>query len=117
MVVIADDHRLCWPQTVLAGVQKYCLDKGFFVQKMMTQLHEYHLDDAPDLRSCNLLFKALPENASLRPSEAITDSAQLEHFYGRDNHLRVRYVREKKRLDYGKANENEYEFEMMGSSP
>jgi hypothetical protein len=78
---------------------------------MISRLHSYHLDDAPDLRSCNIIFKALPGNKPPGPSVAITEAARLEHFYGRDNPPKVRYVREKKRLDYGKAHQDEYLFE------
>jgi hypothetical protein len=46
-------------------------------------------------------------------SEPIADPAQLEHFYGRGAAPKVRYVRERARLDYGKANENEYELEAL----
>jgi predicted methyltransferase len=111
MVVIADDADLEWPKRVLANVQAYALSSGFFVQRMMPRLHSYHLDDAPDLKSCNLIFKALPGVKSAGPSLAITEATRLEHFYGRDNPPTVRYVREKKRLDYGKAPDDEYSFE------
>jgi N4-bis(aminopropyl)spermidine synthase len=111
MVVIADDADLEWPKRVLANVQSYALSSGFFVQRMVPRLHSYHLDDAPDLKSCNLIFKALPAGKRTSPSLAITDAARLEHFYGRDNPPSVHYVREKKRLDYGKAPEDEYSFE------
>ncbi|HEV2491942.1 MAG TPA: bis-aminopropyl spermidine synthase family protein [Terriglobia bacterium] len=111
MVVIADDNELEWPKRVLANVQKFVVGSGFFVQKMMFQLHEYHLDDAPSLRSSNLIIKALPGNHAPGPSVAISDSGRLAHFYGRDNPPRVRYVREKKRLDYGRAHDDEYSFE------
>jgi predicted methyltransferase len=60
MVVIADDVDLEWPKRVLANVQSYALASGFFVQRMVPRLHSYHLDDAPNLKSCNLIFKALP---------------------------------------------------------
>ncbi len=43
MVVIADDDELEWPKHVLANVQKFAIDSGFFVQKMMPQMHLYHL--------------------------------------------------------------------------
>ena len=43
----------------------------------------------------------------------VIDPERLEHFYGRDAAPRVRYVRERMRLDYGKANENEYEVEAL----
>ena len=117
MVVIADDPHLPWPQRVLANAQSFALECGFFVQKMMPRLHSYHLDDAPDLRSCNLMFKALPDNHRAGgESTAISDPIRLVNFYGRDNPPRVRYVREKKRLDYGKAPDEEYSFESWESS-
>ena len=40
-------------------------------------------------------------------------AGRLAHFYGRDNPPRVRYVREKERLDYGKAHEDEYSLELL----
>ncbi|MBN9546995.1 MAG: bis-aminopropyl spermidine synthase family protein [Alphaproteobacteria bacterium] len=115
VVVIADDEELAWPKLVLGEVQKYALANGFFVQKMMSQLHEYHLDDAPDLKSCNLMFKAISPERIVRDSVA-TPKDVLEHFYGRDSAPKVRYVREKKRVDYGKANEDEYLFEKIGGT-
>ena len=113
MVVIADDADLEWPKRVLANVQQFIIESGFFVQRMMPQLHRYHLDDAPNLRSCNVIIKALPGNGAPGPSAAISDSARLAHFYGRDNPPKVRYIRERKRLDYGKAHDDEYLLELL----
>ncbi len=84
-----------------------------FVQRMMPQLHRYHLDDAPNLHSCNLVIRALPGNQAPGPSAAISDSARLAHFYGRDNPPKVRYIRERKRLDYGRAHDDEYSLELL----
>jgi hypothetical protein len=116
IVVIADDDGLDWPKRVLAATQLFALDRGFFIQKMASQLHQYHLDDNPDLRSCNLLLRALPGNRSPGPSEAVTDRRRLVNFYGRDRSPSVRYVREKERLDYGKAHVDEYYLELMKDS-
>ena len=113
MVVIADDEELEWPKQVLAATQRFVVESGFFVQRMVPQLHQYHLDDAPELRSCNLMLKALPGNETPGPSLPIQDKARLENFYGQASHPRVKYVREKKRLDYGKAHEDEYEYEPL----
>lgn len=113
MVVIADNDELDWPKHVLAAVQRFAINSGFFVQRMMSQLHQYHLDDAPELRSCNLLFKALPGNAPPGPSAPITDEERLKNFYGQDDPPTVKYVREKKRVDYGKAHDDEYQFEFL----
>jgi predicted methyltransferase len=113
IVVVADDPELEWPKRVLANLQNAALASGFFVQRMMPQVHSYHLDDAPDLRSCNVLLKALPGSRRAPESHAITDPGRLANFYGRGGHPRVRYVREKVRLDYGKAHEVEYELELL----
>lgn len=114
MIVIADDHELEWPQKVLASVQKFSLERDFFVQKMNSKLHLYHLDDNPDLRSCNLLIKSLPGVACPDSSIAITDPERLENFYGHNKNIRIKYVREKKRVDYGKAHDDEYHYEYYG---
>ncbi len=111
MVVIADDHELEWPQRVLAATQTFALGRGFYVQKMSSKVHHYHLDDNPDLKSCNLMLKSLPGLATIETSEAIDDPVRLENFYGKDRDIRIRYVREKKRVDYGKAHDDEYEYE------
>jgi predicted methyltransferase len=113
MVVIADDLELEWPKRVLARVQSYSIDSGFYVQRMMSRLHSYHLDDAPDLRSCNLVIRAVAGPVRAEQSVGISDPARLANFYGRENPPRVKYVREMKRLDYGKAHEDEYAFEML----
>ncbi len=112
MVVIADDAELAWPKQVLANVQSFAIANGFFVQNMMPRLHSYHLDDAPDLRSCNLIFASTNNVRSAVSSEAMLPD-RLLNFYGKENPPRVKYVREKKRLAYGKAHDDEYELELM----
>lgn len=114
MIVIADDDELTWPKEVLGNVQAYASQAGFYVSRMQRKLHEYHLDDAPDLKSCNLFVSARPGNAKkLRPSQAVTDPEKLKNFYGRSQEPWVHYVREKKKPDYGKAPEEEYSLELL----
>jgi len=114
MIVIADDEELGWPKRVLATTQAFASQNGFYVSRMMPRMHEYHLDDAPNLRSCNLVVAALPGNGSRKhPSAAITDPERLKNFYGRSQEPKVRYVRERKRLDYGNAHEDEYSLDML----
>jgi len=112
MVVIADDPEREWAKRVLANVQQYAISSGFYVERMMSRLHSYHLDDSPDLRSCNMLLRALPGNKNSAASMSISDPGRLHNFYGRENGPAVHYVRERKRLDYGKANEDEYRIEL-----
>ncbi len=92
---------------------KRMLPRTFYVSRMMPRLHTYHLDDAPDLRSCNLLIASRPGTAPRAPSGPVSDPALLQHFYGQDQQPRVRYVRERARVDYGKAPDQEYEFELL----
>ena len=112
VVVIADDPELPWTRHVLAKVQQFALASGYFVQRMMPRMHSYHLDDSPDLLSCNIFFSAQFGNKGPSKSERVCDATQLSNFYGTGNAATVRYVREKKRLDYGKAHDDEYMFEM-----
>lgn len=113
MIVIADDDELEWPKHVLANVQRFASTQGFFVSRMMPQLHLYHLDDAPNLKSCNLIVSSVPGNRRRPTSESIMDRRRLQNFYGKSATPRVRYVRERKRLDYGKAHDDEYDFELL----
>lgn len=113
MIVIADDPDLAWPKQVLHKVQQYAIGQGFYVSRMMPRLHAYHLDDAPDLKSCNLMVASVSGARRTPDSQRVVDPIQLEHFYGRSASPKVRYVREKKRVDYGKANSSEYEFELL----
>lgn len=113
VVVIADDDELEWPKRVLASVQAFAARQGFYVSRMQRKLHEYHLDDAPELRSCNLYLSALPGNRALAPSAKITGPERLQNFYGLSQSPRVRYIRARRRLDYGVAHEDEYELEFL----
>ena len=108
VIVIASDKELEWTQNVLTKVQEFLIKSGFFVNEMMPELHSYHLDDAPNLKSCNIFVKSSPNNIETRLSKKLTKK-QLENFYGKDNHLKVRFIKENIRLDYGKAHEDEYE--------
>jgi predicted methyltransferase len=113
MIVIADDDELPWPKEVLGNVQQFASRQGFYVSRMQRKLHGYHLDDAPDLKSCNLFISSLRGNVPLeRPSQPISKDRRM-NFYGRSQELRVRYVRERKRLDYGKASDEEYSLDLL----
>lgn len=113
MVVVADDPELEWPRRVLANLQASALESGFIVQRMLPHVHSYHLDDAPDLRSCNVMVRAVRGEPRVAQSEAIRDPRRLSNFYGRESYPRVRYVRERVRLAYGKAHDDEYALELL----
>ena len=106
LIVIADDDELDWPKNVLANVQEYAAKRGFYVSRMHPKVHHYHLDDAPDLMSCNLFVRSVPSNTGQKmDSEKISDPSRLHNFYGRSQQPRVQYVREVQKPDYGKASQ------------
>lgn len=113
LIVIADDDELVWAQSVLASTQAFAWEQGFYVKRMTPRLHAYHLDDAPGLLSCNLQLRALPEEARPEHHALQVDAELLRNFYGADKAPHVHYVRERKRLDYGMAHEDEYELELL----
>lgn len=113
-IVIADDDDLAWPKQVLGNVQAYAAARGFYVSRMTRKLHAYHLDDAPDLKSCNLFMNARPGNSSaMVASKSLTDPDSLRNFYGKSKEPAVHYVRELKRPDYGKAPQEEYRLDYL----
>ncbi|MCS3761593.1 bis-aminopropyl spermidine synthase family protein [Bradyrhizobium centrosematis] len=117
MIVIADDDELVWPKQVLGNVQRFAGDRGFYVSRMQPKLHGYHLDDAPNLKSCNLFISSVPNLARVqKPSQPISKE-RLANFYGMSKEPRVRYVREKKRPDYGKAPQDEYFLDYLEDAP
>lgn len=118
MIVIADDQELAWSKQVLASTQAFAAKQGFYTCSMRPKVHEYHLDDAPELRSCNLVVAALPGTAPPPGgSQAINDPVRLTNFYGRGADPHVHFVREAKTLDYGKASEDEYFLQLIGGAP
>ena len=109
LIVIAGDLDLEWPSRVLSAVQRDAADRGFFVGRMMPALHAYHLDDDPDLLSCNLVIRSLPSNSGSRDSLPIRDPARVADFYGRSKEPHVRYVLDKQPMDYNRATDSSYE--------
>lgn len=112
VIVIADDPTLPWTQQVLLESQRRAAHFGFVVGELIPQMHQYHLDDAPGLRSCSCLLRRVHPRAAPAQSAPL-DKARRDNFYGRNNPLRVRYVREHPPLGYGKAADASYTLEHL----
>lgn len=107
IVVIADDPELLWTQEVLRDTQRRALELGYVVSELMPQLHLYHLDDAPDLRSCSCLFRRIEPGCMQVTSEPL-EPARLNNFYGKSSPLRFRYVRERPTLNTDRESDQLY---------
>ena len=112
-IVIADDPQLVWTQEVLGASQRRANELGFLVSEMLPQFHLYHLDDNPELRSCTCLFRRFVTIDGPLVSRG-ANQERLANFYGRDNPLTVKYVREVPNLNYGRASDTTYTIEKFG---
>jgi predicted methyltransferase len=112
IVVIADDPDLLWTQEVLRDTQRRALELGYVVSELLPQLHSYHLDDAPDLRSCSCLFRRV-DSALMQTASEPLELARLENFYGKSSPLRFRYVRERTTLNPGRESDQLYILEKL----
>ncbi|SIN80778.1 bis-aminopropyl spermidine synthase family protein [Paraburkholderia phenazinium] len=112
VVVIGDDPDLAWTQLVLRDTQARALQLGYVVSELMPQLHMYHLDDAPDLRSCSLLFRRIEPALMAKQSEALS-SERRANFYGKLSPLKYQYVRDASTLNRGKAPDHLYQLELV----
>jgi predicted methyltransferase len=117
LLVIADRQEgMAWTEEVLSNVQRFAAESGFYVSQFIPRLHSYHLDDNPELRSCNLVIQSQPGNCGTKETSRIVDPARLANFYGDGMEPTVRYVRERKRVDYGRAHDDEYMLENLEDS-
>jgi predicted methyltransferase len=110
VIVIADDPTLPWTQQVLQRTQSIAVQNGFVVDEMIPAFHAYHLDDAPELRSCILIVRRIADG--LPPGERLS-SERMDNFYGRGNPLRVHYVREVPNVSRGRADDRTYQLEPL----
>ncbi|MHB1216460.1 MAG: bis-aminopropyl spermidine synthase family protein [Thiobacillus sp.] len=112
IVVIADDPDLPWTQQVLRDTQMRAIDLGYVVAEMQPQLHLYHLDDNPDLRSCSCLFRRVVPGCVEKTSKPLEQS-RLANFYGRGSPLRVKYVRQRPTLNAARESDQLYSIEPL----
>jgi predicted methyltransferase len=110
IVVIGDDPELPWTQSVLRDTQRRALELGYVVSELLPQLHEYHLDDAPELRSCSCLFRRIDASCMEQESKPL-DHSRRDNFYGQSSPLRFRFVRERPTLNAARESELLYELE------
>lgn len=106
-IVIADDSSLDWTNQVIFKTQEMLINSGFIVSEMIPCLHEYHLDDAPELTSCCMLVRNAIEQPKITKSDPLSSDV-LKNFYGRNTPLTVRYVNDLSGLNRGKAPDRSY---------
>ena len=109
-LVIADDAAHQWSQKVLQAAQKQGIDDGYYVSHLVPKFHKYHLDDHPDLTSCSLFLTKLQHKKTEYSSLSLGQNAR-QHFYGKDNPLTVRYVKDL--TDNGNIDSKDHHLELF----
>jgi N4-bis(aminopropyl)spermidine synthase len=109
-VVIGDDPKIPWTQEVLQRTQRVFLSSGFVISELHPEWHMYQLDDAPNLHSCALVVRRIQPRLEA-PTSLPLDAERRNNFYGRDQPLRFRYVRERPRLAHGRESDESYKLE------
>ncbi|OYD88508.1 putative methyltransferase [Nostoc sp. 'Peltigera membranacea cyanobiont' 213] len=112
IVVMADDPELLWTQKVIRDTQQCALNLGYVVSELLPQLHLYHLDDAPELRSCSCLFRRIDPICMQTTSKPL-EPTRLENFYGKNSPLLFRYVRERPTLNTNRESDQLYILEKL----
>lgn len=101
-VVLADVPELTWTGAVLSQAQKYALDNGFIVCEMIPTFHTYHLEDDPGLTSCSIMLRRIVSKTTEYVSEPLNPAA-LENFYGKNEPLKYKKVRDLTQRKYLQA--------------
>ena len=93
-VAIADDRAVPWTQETLLVSQRFVVEHGYLVAEFLPKFHCYHLDDAPELRSCSMIVRKAEPSLGPYASKAL-EPACRKNFYGNEKPLEVRYVRDR----------------------
>ena len=113
-LVLADDRNYRWTREVLAKTQRYVLERGYVISHLLPEFHQYHLDDIPDLKSCSMFIELVAFVSGEYCSVAL-EPEMLDNFYGSENPLRVKYVRDC--TGGGKLASRDHSFEALERKP
>jgi predicted methyltransferase len=103
--VLANDRNFPWTWQVLRATQRYALANGLVIAELLPEFHHYHLDDDPDLRSCSMVLRRV-DYAAREYASVPLEPPFLAEFYGKNNPLTARYVRDK--TNGGKLDSSDY---------
>jgi N4-bis(aminopropyl)spermidine synthase len=113
IIVIGHNHdgRWPWADKVMQRVQAGTVQLGGVVDEMLPNFHSYHLDDAPELRSCALMIRRLDAGGS--PTNHQLTAIRRTNFYGRDRNLKAKYIRDLGAIARDRAPTSTYQIEWL----
>lgn len=66
----------------MANIQGFFCAHGYVVSEMIREIHQYHLDDRPSLKSCNVVVDRVSNKPPPYAGRRFGDS-EMTNFYGR----------------------------------
>ena len=73
-----------WSAEAMYDIQAFMGVQGYVVGDMLREMHLYHLDDSPELRSATVIFDRVERKAMPHVDEPLPESLQ-RYFYGSAN--------------------------------
>lgn len=80
-----------WTRDAMKNIQSFMVKSGYVVSEMLTGVHQYHLDDRPELLSGTVVFDRVNE---VDPPYALHtfDQEELKFFYGSEAQVMPDYI-------------------------
>jgi len=97
-VILPYGRKLGWARGAMREVQRYLLEKGYAISDCLQQVHQYHLEDKPTVRSSVLLVDRLEYVEPTYHKQNIP-AETLETLYG-DPRKPPRYIRADGSMDF-----------------
>jgi len=82
MALLPFAHKEDWSKLAMANIQKFLCENGYVVSEMIREIHQYHLEDRPSLRSCNLVLDRVHNKPAPFAGHKFADT-EFKFFYGR----------------------------------
>lgn len=84
-------HKEDWSRRAMYNIQKFMNSQGYCVSEMIREIHQYHLDDRPNLRSSNIIFDRVENIQPPYVNKRLEDD-ELQSFYGSSQRRMPEYV-------------------------
>lgn len=84
-------HKEDWSRNAMYNIQGFLSKQGYVVSEMVREIHQYHLEDRPSLRSANVVLDRVVNVDSPYVKMRLTNK-QLEHFYGSKDQPMPEYI-------------------------
>lgn len=84
MALLPFAHKEDWSKLAMSNIQNFLCENGYVASEMIREVHQYHLEDRPSLRSCNLVVDRVHNKTTPFHGRRFEPS-EYQYFYGRKN--------------------------------